>query len=290
MHDAIFLTTPSSLFTDVTEAHHCARALRDYIDHFCEKNDIDDTEMYIGVSNVNPRRAHYVNVKSGVGRPRKTLVGNLTNCYVRPHLHIVVLGKYAGRLSNVIIKYFIRKYDSIKKRKQGKKGVRIWKKYIIHDTEGNVIKYIWIQSIHFLTYKSKKSKTNDTKSKNRIKKRIRIFNIKTKKQINAPQNTASQGNYSQNYVLLCNLRNQWLLTQQLKKVSYHIVNYELHDKLIALQSKIKMYGEMINLKVDVIRYYNDEIARIAIELENLRQYTNNEKQKYDYSVTQPIYS
>lgn len=273
MYDAIFLTTPSRLFSDVAEAQRCARALRAKIKYFCEKNDIIDTQVNIGVSNVNPRKAQYVLVANGVGRPQKKLIGNLKNCHVKAHLHIIIEGKHMARISDIIIKYFIKRYKSLKNKKH---GVKIWKKYIFNNEVERVRKYITIQSLHYLTFKSKNSEIN-TKTKKK-----RIINVRVKKQAHINKNTVSQDNYNQNYVLLCNLRSHWLVLEQLKKFADYIVNFDLFNALIVLQNKIKMYGDMINENIDVAHLYNNDIINITIEIEKLRQITVAEKQKFDY--------
>lgn len=273
MYDAIFLTTPSGLFADVSEAHHRARALYDYIKRFCNNNNITNTTVDISVSNVNPRKAHYIYQNRGVGRPQKVLVGDLENCFVPTHLHMIVEGEHKSFIANLIINYFKKRYKSLKSPKY---GVRIWKKYILKCDLERVRKYIWIQSLHYLT-------VNEMKNENKKKK---IIKVRVKKPSYINKNTVSQENYYNNQTILYNLRFQWLLIEKFKNIAYYIVNYELFDKLVVLQQKIKMYGGMINLKVDVAAYYSDEIANIAIELENLRQYTNTEKQRYDYFVVQ----
>ena len=280
MYDAIFLNTPSGLFADVSEAHRRARALYDYIKRYCDKNNIYDTNLDIGVSNINPRKAQYINKAAGVGRPQKILVGNLKNCFVRPHLHMIVQGCHASEIANIIIEYFRKRYPSLKNPKY---GVRIRKDYILSVEVDRVKKYIRIQSLHYLTLKATKNE-NKKETKKKINKRI--IKVRVKRPSCTQKNTVLQDNYNQNQIILCNLRFQWMLVQQLKKIADYIVNYELFDKLVVLQQKIKMYGGMINLKVDVAAYYYDEIANIAIELENLRQYTNTEKQRYDYFVGQ----
>ncbi len=281
MYDAIFLTTPSRLFADVEEAHRCARALYDYILRFCKKNNIHNTSVEIGVSNVNPRKAQYVYQANGVGRLQKVLVGNVNKCFVRPHLHMIIEGKHMARISDIIIKYFIKRYKSLKNKKH---GVKIWKKYIFNNEVERVRKYITIQSLHYLTLKSQNSEIN-TKTKKK-----RIINIRVKNQAHINKNTVSQDNYNQNYFLLCNLRHQWLLLQSLKRIADYIVNYDLYDALVALQNKIQNYGNMINENIDVAHLYNNDIINITMEIEKMRQITVAEKQKFDYFVVQPIYS
>ena len=163
MYDAIFLTTPSSLFADVNEAKRCARALLAVVKYFCDKKNITDTDVEVGVSNVNPRKAQYVYQKNGVGKPKKVLAGNLKNCFVQPHLHLIISGKHKAQISNLIIMYFTKKYKSSKNRNY---GVKIWKEYILMCDIKRVRKYVRIQSVHFLTYKSKESSYNDKKKKN----------------------------------------------------------------------------------------------------------------------------
>ena len=275
MYDAIFLTTPSRLFADVEEAHRCARALYDYILRFCKKNNIYNTSVEIGVSNVNPRKAQYVYQANGVGRPQKVLVGNAKKCFVRPHLHMIIEGKHMARISDIIIKYFIKRYKSLKNKKH---GVKIWKKYIFNGVK-RVKRYVWIQSLHYLTVSVNK-RDGKIATKRGIKKRI--INVRVKKHINTKQTSAQQNNYNQNYVLLCNLRNQWLVLEQLKKISEYIVNFDLYNTLVSLQNKIKMYGDMINANIDVASLHSADIANITIEIEKLRQITVAEKQKFDY--------
>lgn len=118
MYDTIFLTTPSRLFADVEEAHRSARALYDYILRFCKKNDIYNTSVEIGVSNVNPRKAQYVYQANDVGRPQKTLSGNLSKCFVKPHLHILISGNHKAFISNLIINYFKKKIYEHQKQEQ----------------------------------------------------------------------------------------------------------------------------------------------------------------------------
>ncbi len=280
MYDAIFLTTPSTLFADVDKAHRCARNLLAKLKYYCDKSGISDTTVEIGVSNVNPRKAQYIYQTHGVGRPQKILVGDLENCFVNPHLHMVIEGKSAAKISNLIIAYFTKRYRSLRNKNH---GVRIWKEYIFNSEVDNVRKYIWIQSLHYLRLKAK---LNRAKSATNKENKKRIINVRIKKQSHTQKNTVFQDNYNHNQIILYNLRSQWLLIENLKNIAYYIVNYELFDKLGVLQQKIKMYGEMINLKVDVAGYYSDEIVDITIELENLRKYTNTEKQRYDYFVGQ----
>ena len=168
-------------------------------------------------------------------------------------------------------------YKSLKNKKH---GVKIWKKYIFNNEVERVRKYITIQSLHYLTFKSKNSEIN-TKTKKK-----RIINVRVKNQAHINKNTVSQDNYNQNYILLCNLRHQWLLLQSLKRIADYIVNYDLYDALVALQNKIQNYGNMINVNIDVASLHSADIANITIEIEKLRQITVTEKQKYDYFVGQ----
>jgi len=280
MYDAIFLNTPSGLFADVSEAHRRARALYDYIKRFCDKNNIYDTNLDIGVSNVNPRKAQYINKASGVGRPQKILVGNLKKCFVRPHLHMIVQGCHASEIANIIIEYFRKRYPSLKNPKY---GVRIRKDYILSVEVDRVKKYIRIQSLHYLTLKATKNE-NKKETKKKINKRI--IKVRVKRPSCTQKNTVLQDNYNQNQIILYNLRSQWLLIENLKNIAYYIVNYELFDKLVILQNKIKKYGDMINANINVASLYYTDVTNITIELENLRQITVAEKQKYDYFVVQ----
>lgn len=268
MYDAIFLTTPSSLFADVNEAKRCARALLAKAKYFCEKENISDTTIEVCVSNVNPRKAQYVRESNGVGRPQKVLSGDLKNCFVCPHLHLLITGNQATELSTLIIRYFIKRYKSLK---DPKHGVRIWKKYVLKCDIERVRKYIWIQSVHFLTYKSKKSDYNDKKTKKRFKKRI--INVRIKHPSSTTQNIFKQDSYNKNYILLCNLKAQWSLLQWLKRIAVHKADYTIIDKLVILQKEIESYGNMINANIDVASLYFVEIANIIVELEKLRQYT-----------------
>lgn len=261
MYDAIFLSTPSGLFGNTSEAHRCARALYDYIKRFCDKNNICDTNLDIGVSNVNPRKAQYINKARGVGRPQKILVGDLKNCFVRPHLHIIIEGKHISIISKLIISYFDKRYKSIKNKNY---SVRIWKEYIFNNEVDTVRKYIRIQSLHYLRLKAR---LNTEKTINKGNKK-RIINARAKNHISTPKNTVLQDNYNQNQIILYNLRFQWYVVQYLKN---NAIDYNLRKALIILQSKIEMFGNMINLNVDVASCYYDEIASIAIELENLRK-------------------
>lgn len=276
MYDAIFLTTPNTLFTDVNKAHRCARNLLAKIKYYCDKNGINDTTVEIGVSNVNPRKAQYIYQNHGVGRPHKNLAGNLKDCFVKPHLHMIIQGKHAAKISNLIIAYFAKRYKSLRNKNY---GVRIWKEYIFNIDVDNVRKYIWIQSFHYLTLKAKKNE-NKKESKEKINKRI--IKVKVKKIISTNKNKVLQDNYTQNYVLLCNMRCQWNLVVQLKNIAKYIGNFELCDRLVMLQNKIKKYGEMINANINVASLYYTDVINITIELENLRQITIAEKQKYDY--------
>ncbi|MDD7184312.1 MAG: hypothetical protein PUH54_01360 [Oscillospiraceae bacterium] len=273
MYDAIFLTTPSRLFSDITDAYRRARALYDYINRFCKKNNIHDTNLEIGVSNINPRKAQYVYQTNGVGRPQKVLAGNLKKCFVRPHLHMIVSGKFAAQISDLIIKYFTKRYKSSKSKNH---RVKIWKEYIFNNEVERVRKYITIQSLHYLTLKSQNSEIN-TKTKEK-----RIINVKVKNQAHINKKTVSQANYNQNYILLCNLRHQWLLLQSLKRIADYIVNYDIYDTLTKLQIQIQNYGNMINANIDVAHLYNSDIINITMEIERMRQITVAEKQKFDY--------
>ena len=276
MYDTIFLTTPSRLFADVEEAHRCARALYDYLNRYCQKNNICNTSVEIGVSNVNPRKAQYIYKAAGVGRPKKILSGNIDKCFVKPHLHILISGNHKAFISNLIINYFKKRYTSIK---NNNRKVRIWKRYVLMTDTERVRKYIKIQSLHYLTVSA--NKRDDKIATNRkIKKGI--INVRVKKHINTTQTPAQQNNYNQNYVLLCNLRSQWLVLEQLKKIADYIVNYALYDALVVLQDRIKNYGNMINANVDVAHLYNNDIINITMEIEKLRQITVAEKQKFDY--------
>lgn len=282
MYGAIFLTTPASIFHDIDDAHKCARALLSKIKYFCEKNNITDTEVSVGVSNVNPRKAQYVNANFGVGRPQKILAGDLENCFVKAHLHIIVEGKNKELISNIIIKYFIKRYKSIKNQKF---GVRIWKKYILKNEVERVKKYIRIQSVHFLTYKSNRKESNNVSEAINATKCSINTKVTSRNQIKIHP----QGNCNKNYVILCNLRSQWLLIQELKKTAFYIVNYSLLDSLCEHQKKIKIYGDMINANVDVASLYSNDIEKITIKSERLRQFTNKQKQEYIDRVEQPIY-
>lgn len=280
MYDAIFLTTPSTLFADVDKAHCCARNLLAKLKYYCDKNGISDTTVEIGVSNVNPRKAQYIYQNHGVGRPQKILAGNLENCFVKPHLHMVIQGKNAAKISNLIIAYFTKRYKSLRNKNH---GVRIWKEYIFNNEVDNVRKYIWIQSLHYLTLKTKKSESNK-ETKKKVNKKI--INVRIKKTSCINKFEVSQDSYNQNYVALINLRNQWLLIQQLKNIAQYIVNFELYDRLVLIQNKIKKYGDMINANINVASLCSIDITNITIELENLRQYTVAEKNKFDYFVGQ----
>ena len=39
--------------------------------------------------------------------------------------------------------------------------MRIWKRYVLITDTGRVRKYIWIQSLHYLTFKATRSENND---------------------------------------------------------------------------------------------------------------------------------
>ena len=177
MYDAIFLTTPSTLFADVDKAHSCARNLLAKLKYYCDKNGISDTTVEIGVSNVNPRKAQYIYQNHGVGRPQKILAGNLENCFVKPHLHMIIQGKNAAKISNLIIAYFTKRYKSLRNKNH---GVRIWKEYIFNNEVDNARKYIWIQSLHYLTLKATKNE-NKKETKKKINKRIIKVRVKKNK-------------------------------------------------------------------------------------------------------------
>lgn len=134
--------------------------------------------------------------------------------------------------------------------------------------------------MHCLTLKTKKSESNtETKKK-------RVVSVKVKKHINITQTSTKQNCYNQNQIILSNLHLQMMVVKQLKEIANYMVNYDLFDTLVILEGKIEMFDKMINADIDVASLYFEEIANITIKLENLRQHTINEKERFDYFVGQ----
>ena len=145
----IFLTAPAGMFAGIEEAKKCARALQAMLKyHLTNKNIYEKNSVLIGVSNVNRKIAHYETMKKGIGRPQRTLIGDVEKCFVDPHLHILIDGKNAEYVSTMIINYLIKK-SKIGLTDVGK---LVWKEYIETDLEEIIVEdYIEKQSFSLLT-------------------------------------------------------------------------------------------------------------------------------------------
>lgn len=134
----IFLSVPAGMFANITAAVNCARSLQAFLNYYFNKKGIKDNSVMIGISNVDGKKAHYVYQKDGeVGRPKKTLQGDIATCYVDPHLHILISGDRAEGISADAINYLIKK--SIQNGDD--KGKRIWKQYVKSDYEVAIVEY-----------------------------------------------------------------------------------------------------------------------------------------------------
>lgn len=133
----VFLTAPAGMFTNVKIAKKCARSLQAFLKYMFKKENIKGNSIMIGLSNVDGKKAHYVSVANGVGRPQRVLEGDIENCFVDPHLHILVNGDMAEKISAKIITYLI------KKSKEYGEGVgkRIWKQYIASNYDASIVEY-----------------------------------------------------------------------------------------------------------------------------------------------------
>jgi len=133
----VFLTAPAGMFTNVKIAKKCARSLQAFLKYMFKKENINGNSIMIGLSNVDGKKAHYVSVAHGVGRPQRVLEGDIENCFVDPHLHILVNGDMAEKISAKIITYLI------KKSKEYGEGVgkRIWKQYIASNYDASIVEY-----------------------------------------------------------------------------------------------------------------------------------------------------
>ena len=149
----IFLTAPSGMFPSITVAKNCARSLQAFLKYKFEKENIKENTVMIGISNVNTKKAHYIPMQNGVGRPKRVLTGDIENCFVDPHLHILISGDKAEDISADIIDYLIDKsieYGALV-------GARIWKNYIKTDYEVAIVDY-YIEKQSFSTLGVNRSK------------------------------------------------------------------------------------------------------------------------------------
>ena len=149
----IFLTAPSGMFPSITVAKNCARSLQAFLKYKFEKENIKENTVMIGVSNVNGKKAHYIPMKNGVGRPKRVLTGDVENCFVDPHLHILISGDKAEDISADIIDYLIDKSIEY----GAHVGARIWKNYIKTDYEVAIVDY-YIEKQSFSTLGVNRSK------------------------------------------------------------------------------------------------------------------------------------
>ena len=133
----VFLTAPAGMFTNVKIAKKCARSLQAFLKYMFKKENINGNIIMIGLSNVDGKKAHYVSFANGVGRPLRVLEGDIDNCFVDPHLHILVNGDMAEKISAKIITYLIKK----SKEYGDGVGKRIWKQYIASNYDASIVEY-----------------------------------------------------------------------------------------------------------------------------------------------------
>lgn len=264
MTTSIFLTTPAGMFSDIQQAYRCARALIAKINYFCNQKNIVNTKVSVGVSNVNPRIAQYTVSRGKVGKPQRILKGDLETCFVNPHLHILIDGPRKELLSQIIMVYFMKRFDSAKK---PNKKVRIWKKYIsIYDIT-RVQKYINKQSCHILC-------SNFHRNKN-----VKTIKINVKKSNN---NDANKRN-----ILLCNLRSQWYTVQMLKNIATYIVDDYLFNDLMSLQYQIERYADILRSNQKLTYSLKEELNKIVLHLDKMRRTTIYLKQRFDEFESRP---
>lgn len=135
---SIFLTAPVGMFSSVASAINCARSLQAFLNYNFEKKGIKNCSVMIGISNVDGKKAHYVYQRDGeVGRPKRILQGDIENCHVDPHLHILASGDRAEEISADAINYLIKKSTQ----NGDEKGKRIWKQYVKSDYEVAIVEY-----------------------------------------------------------------------------------------------------------------------------------------------------
>lgn len=158
---AIFLTAPAGMFKSIAEAQKCGRALQAMLNY--NYDNLTGNRILIGISNVDADIAHYESVKNGVGRPKRTLQGDLENCFVDPHIHILVYGDKAEKISSIIIDYMIKK-----SKKYGfDTGKLIWKEYLKSDEDVIRVEfYIERQSFSRLTVNRWSECTNEDNFQN----------------------------------------------------------------------------------------------------------------------------
>jgi len=134
----IFLTAPAGMFPNITVAKNCARSLQAFLNYNFEKKEIKNCSVMIGISNVDGKKAHYVYQRNGeVGRPKRILQGDIEDCYVDPHIHILISGDRTEEISADAINYLIKKSTQ----NSDEKGKRIWKQYVKSDYEVAIVEY-----------------------------------------------------------------------------------------------------------------------------------------------------
>lgn len=287
---AIFLTVPAGMFDSIETAKKCGRALQAMLDYNYHKQNITGNPILIGISNVDADIAQYVNMKNGVGRPARVLHGDIENCFVDPHIHILIHGNKAEKISSIIIDYMIKK-----SKKYGfDKGKLIWKEYLKSDEDvTRVESYIERQSFSRLTVNrwSERPDEYEFQNDNGIKNEDELFGDSFAKReesitldlfeyLNDEQEIYSDSKeepdkaepYVENTMLktdiectLADLRIKWRVLQNLKQIA---MNYELAYYSYYLQEEICKVADSV--KMSEFNNNDRRIRDITLKIEQLQ--------------------
>ena len=85
------------------------RFIKDLTEQYMKKGKNYNLNVYIGVSENNPKAGNFTDIKGERGRPYRQFIpypGMIDKAFVSPHLHILIVSDHAEVFSKQIIKYF----------------------------------------------------------------------------------------------------------------------------------------------------------------------------------------
>lgn len=326
----IFLSTPAGMFKSIEDTKNCARSLQAFLDYMFKKNGICENSVLIGISNVNGKKAHYISTPNGgVGRPKRSLVGDIENCFVDPHLHILVSGNMAEDISAKTIDYFIKKY----KKAGHSKGRRIWKEYVKSSYDEMIVEYYIVkQSFSILTvnhynifssndeleitddiineYFVDEDDSEDFLYDEETSERADLFEYineneedsDTEDYCSSEQDSydfenSSYSNKNRNDILkqmdseyyISDLRIKWLCLQEFKKIA---IDFIVNYELAdnIVYLQNEIYFIANSLKNNIYEDYNYKIKNITLEIEKIRNIVYLQKQAYQISLEESKYT
>lgn len=263
----VFLSTPSATYSSLDDARKEARALLAYITY---NHKYSNFCVEIGVSNVDSRKATYQSIANGVGRPKRLLIGDIENCYVEPHLHILIQGEHVDTLSNMIINYLRERHSS---HKDDDFTLHIWKNSIPAEDVKRTRNYIECQSKYILTVSEFNDDIDDSFDESE--------SLFEEEQYVEEQSEPIAYDNVKHQIRINNLRFQWILAEQLKKTANHIVAYHIADELDILQQQICAIASRISSNYFVDDY---ELLYVTQRLESLRKTVAKTKEIYLFST------